>query len=266
MLPRISARRALGERPALVEDVDAVADLHDQRHVVIDQQHARLVRRRGRSGRRRRRRASRPRAARLPARPSARTAAQRQRPRDTELALVAVRERGRGRPGAATRGRAVRAARPHASRRRAPTPRRRARPPRRSRAREPAERGGRAGTCARARARPRRSGGQPRDVALREPTAPGVGQVEASEELTSVVLPAPFGPIRPTTSVPLQLEVTPLKRVDALERARDAGGPERAVRAAGSPHARASVNSARDCPASSRCRAGGTSASSSALG
>src|SRR3954466_6614555 len=31
------------ERPALVENVDAVADLHDQRDVVVDQEHARPV-------------------------------------------------------------------------------------------------------------------------------------------------------------------------------------------------------------------------------
>src|SRR5262245_32340699 len=36
-------RRALGERAALVEHVDAVGDLHDQRHVVVDEQDAGLV-------------------------------------------------------------------------------------------------------------------------------------------------------------------------------------------------------------------------------
>ena len=35
--------RALGERPSLVEHLDAVADLHHERHVVVDQEHARLV-------------------------------------------------------------------------------------------------------------------------------------------------------------------------------------------------------------------------------
>ena len=35
--------RALGERPALVEHVDPVADLHHERHVVVDQEHARVV-------------------------------------------------------------------------------------------------------------------------------------------------------------------------------------------------------------------------------
>ena len=42
-MARISSGRALGERATLVEHVDPVADVHDQRHVVIDQQHARLV-------------------------------------------------------------------------------------------------------------------------------------------------------------------------------------------------------------------------------
>ena len=37
------ARRALGERPALVEHLDPVADVHDQRHVVVDEEHARVV-------------------------------------------------------------------------------------------------------------------------------------------------------------------------------------------------------------------------------
>ena len=37
------ARRALRQRPALVEHLDAVADVHDQRHVVIDEEHARVV-------------------------------------------------------------------------------------------------------------------------------------------------------------------------------------------------------------------------------
>ena len=42
---------SLGERPALVEHVDAVADVHDQRHVVVDQQDARARGRRARRGR-----------------------------------------------------------------------------------------------------------------------------------------------------------------------------------------------------------------------
>ena len=37
------ARRALGQRRAAVEHVDAVADVHDQRHVVVDQEHAGAV-------------------------------------------------------------------------------------------------------------------------------------------------------------------------------------------------------------------------------
>src|SRR5581483_7049284 len=36
-------RRALRQRQPAVEDVDPVADLHDQRHVVVDQEHARLA-------------------------------------------------------------------------------------------------------------------------------------------------------------------------------------------------------------------------------
>ena len=35
--------RPLGERPALVEHVDPVADLHHERHVVVDQEHAGVV-------------------------------------------------------------------------------------------------------------------------------------------------------------------------------------------------------------------------------
>ena len=42
-LARISVGRSLGERRALVEHLDPVADVHDQRHVVVDQQHAGVV-------------------------------------------------------------------------------------------------------------------------------------------------------------------------------------------------------------------------------
>ena len=60
---------------ALVEHVDAVADVHDQRHVVVDQQDAGVVVVAHASARPRRSRAPRPRAARRRARPSARTTA-----------------------------------------------------------------------------------------------------------------------------------------------------------------------------------------------
>ena len=43
MFPRISPASASGERAALVENLDAVADAHDQRHVVVDEEHARVV-------------------------------------------------------------------------------------------------------------------------------------------------------------------------------------------------------------------------------
>src|SRR4051812_33389498 len=42
VLPHLGGR-SLRECPPLVEHVDAVANLHDQRHVVVDQQHARAV-------------------------------------------------------------------------------------------------------------------------------------------------------------------------------------------------------------------------------
>ena len=77
---------------AAVEHVDAVADVHDQRDVVVDQQHARAELGVDRAHARRRRRGSPPRAAPPPARPSARSGAQRERARDAELALVAVRQ------------------------------------------------------------------------------------------------------------------------------------------------------------------------------
>ena len=92
---RISRRRALGERRALVEHVDAVADLHDQRHVVVDQQHAGAVLvahradDRGELGHLRLREAG----GRLVHQDEARLG--RERARDAEPPLVAVRERRR---------------------------------------------------------------------------------------------------------------------------------------------------------------------------
>ena len=93
------ARRALGQRPALVEHLDAVADVHDQRHVVIDEEHARVVlvahgahdlgeRRHLRLGEARRGlvHEHEPRLG-------------RERTRDAEPSLVAVRERAGGRVG-----------------------------------------------------------------------------------------------------------------------------------------------------------------------
>ncbi len=86
----------LGERPPLVEHVDAVADLHDQRHVVVDQQDAALVvvahraDDGGEVGHLRLRQAGR----RLVHEHE--PGLHRERPRDAELPLVAVRERRGG--------------------------------------------------------------------------------------------------------------------------------------------------------------------------
>ena len=58
-------------------------------------------------------------------------------------------------------------------------------------------------------------------------TEPAVGRSNPVRRFTSVDLPAPFGPISPTTSWRCSVERDALHRVDAVERAREVGGPER---------------------------------------
>ena len=66
--------------------------------------------------------------------------------------------------------------------------------------REVAERLASAGTCARAPSAPRRCGLQPVISRPSSSIVPDVGRSKPVMRLTSVDLPAPFGPIRPTTS------------------------------------------------------------------
>ena len=89
-------RRALGERRALVEHVDPVADVHDQRHVVVDQEHAGavLVAHRSHDGGEAGHLGLRQAGGRLVHQHEARLG--RERARDAEPPLVAVRERGGG--------------------------------------------------------------------------------------------------------------------------------------------------------------------------
>ena len=66
-----------------------------------------------------------------------------------------------------------------------------------------------------------------RDVALAERDRALVGRSKPLSTLTSVDLPAPFGPIRPTISPRCSSSVTPRERAHALERTGNGGGPER---------------------------------------
>ena len=190
-------RRPLGERRSLVEHVDALADLEHERDVVVDEQHAgaavadgadrgREARhlRLGKAGRR------------LVHQHEARLG--RECPGDAEPPLVAVRQRRRRSvgvrgeaeqleqlvaPGAAPRG--------PRRRRRAPRPRRSPAP------RAPPK----AWLCWNVRAspcRPRRYAGQRVTSRSSSSTRPRLGRSKPLRTLTSVDLPAPFGPISPT--------------------------------------------------------------------
>ena len=200
--------RALGERPALVEHLDPVADVHDERHVVVDQQHAGLVvvadrahdrgelghLRLGQPGRR------------LVHEHERRLGGE--RAGDAEPPLVAVRQRARRRLGQRRQAEQLEqlvARRRRASRGPAPTP---------SAAtstfsRTESSRNER--LCWNVRASParaRRCALQPVTRALPSSTLPAVGKSKPVSTLTSVDLPAPFGPIRPTTSCRCSSSVT----------------------------------------------------------
>ena len=220
-------RRARGERPALVEHVDPVADAHHERHVVVDQEHAGAEARRGACGR--------------PAANSGTSALgqargrlvhqherglDREHPRDAEPPLVAVRERVRRRVAPAPRARAARAARPprrRASRGPAPTP---------SAATSTFSRTERLAERAAVLERPREPGPARRCELQRvmslppSSTVPVVGTSKPLSTLTSVDFPAPFGPISPTTSCRRSSSDTSLSALHALEGARDGGGPK----------------------------------------
>ena len=71
---------------------------------------------------------------------------------------------------------------------------------------------------------PRRYAGQRVTSRSSSSTRPCVGRSKPLRTLTSVDLPAPFGPIRPTTSPWPQLERDVAERLDSRERARDGGG------------------------------------------
>ena len=97
--------------------------------------------------------------------------------------------------------------------------------------RQPAEARGCAGTCARARAA---RAGAPTSASRRVPRAsiaPAVGRSKPLRMLTSVDLPAPFGPIRPTTSPGASSSETsrsastPANERETEEARSDASGP-----------------------------------------
>ena len=150
----------------------------------------------------------------------------RERACDAQPALVAVGERAGGSVGVGPEPERARAARrragaPHAAprRRRAPRPRR-----------SPAPRGrgtsGCAGTSA-SPARPRRCGLQRVMSRPSSSTAALVGEVEAREDVHERRLARAVRADQADDLVAMQLERDVSERLDAFERARDAGGPER---------------------------------------
>ena len=169
---------------SLVEHVDPIADPHDQRHVVVDQQDAGFVLVT-------QRRAPPPRSSGTSAsgKPAAGSSSRtkrglrRKRARDAEPPLVALRERVGAAPRPARRARASRAARLPAPAPRAAPRRRRARPPRRSRARRASGMRGCAGRSAPARAGPGGSGSSRVTSRPSSSTAPGRRTVEAAEDV-----------------------------------------------------------------------------------
>ena len=199
---------ALREHRALVEHLNPVAVAHDQCHVVDrSTAHRRRGRRRS-SARATRSRAPRPRAAPRPARPAGRSAAP-------------SRARGRRRAAARRRARAPTPARRHsgrgrdgrAGRRRGASP-----PPAAHPSRGPTPRRSRDGQRAKAPAvlegaasprRPRRCADQRVITCPSSSTVPSSGRSKPLSTLTSVDLPAPFGPIRPTISLRPSSSVTP---------------------------------------------------------
>ena len=223
-------RRALGDLAPEVDHHDPVADPEHELDVVLDEQHghARLGRRTG--GRGRRARSSRCRRARQPVRRATAPTAPTRSPERSRRAAAGRRGArpggGRGRPRARTRARcsprsagaAVAPARPGRGGRRTACarPRRRAgsprpRSPRRARA---------TGTNAGRPRAARRAGPQARPaigVPLRS-MRPLVGLVKPVRASTIVVLPAPFGPISPTTSRGATRKLTPSTATTAPKR------------------------------------------------
>ena len=217
MFERISAGAPSASTLPLVEDADPVADLHDQRHVVIDQEDADVVVRADRADDRGEVRYLRLREAggRLVEQQEARTC--RERARHAEPAFVAVAQRvRRGRSRAASgpgdRAACLRAASPHAS-----TRRRRAPPPRRSPGPRASGMRGCAETCARAHGGRADAATSPSHRRRRDAPSPESGRSKPLTRLTSVDLPAPFGPIRPTTSPRPDLERDAGERLHTLE-------------------------------------------------
>ena len=90
----------------------------------------------------------------------------------------------------------------------------------------PAENGcaGRCGSAQSAPASMSAPAGDRRDRA--SSTVPELGRSKPVSTFTRVDLPAPFGPIRPTTSRGWSLERDLLQRLDACERTRNGGGPK----------------------------------------
>ncbi len=234
MFARTSSGVPAASVRALVEHVDPIADVHDQRHVVVDQQDAGAVVVAHARARPRRTPAPPPRAARRPARPSARTTAP-SRALARRRAAARRRARATARAGAgAARGcsssssSSARRARVARARRRRRAPR-----PRRSRARRGRRTSGSAGTCARDRHGRRRCGLQPVMSRPSSSTVPEVGPVEPGDQVDERRLAGAVRADQADDLVPVQLDRDLVERLHALERARDGDGPKRSLRGAG---------------------------------
>ena len=226
MFPRISLRRALGQRPALVEHLDPVADVHDQRHVVIDEEHAGVVLVADRAhdlGERRHLGLGQP-GGRLVHEHEPRLG--RERARDAEPPLVAVRQRARGELG-------VRDELQRLEQRVRATPclARSGTDAERGDLdvlahREPAER---AAVLERAReaGAPASVRSPARDVAPFELDRPLVREVEPGEDVHERRLAGAVRADQPDHLVAVELERDVAERLHPGEGTRDAGGPER---------------------------------------
>ena len=218
-------RRALGQRHPLVEHVDPVAHVHDQSHVVVDQQHARAVLVADRADDRRERghlRLGKPRR-RLVHQHEARLG--RERARHAEPPLVALRERRRRRVGVGGEAEQVQqlaGALRRTARRDADAERRHLH------VLADGQRAERAAVLERARepvpaAAVRRPA---RDVASLQLDRAGGRPVEAAEQIDERRLARSVRPDQTDDLTPPELERDVAERLHALEQTGDRGGPE----------------------------------------
>ena len=217
---RIAVGRPGGDRPPAVEHVDALAEVHHQAPCC-----ARSPARRNRiCDADARRSACRSSSASAGARPAAGSSSSRKRGSsgkragETDPPLLAIAEAG----GRLMRTSAPAPSRPSIARARRRASRaadaaaRRSRP-RRSRDRQPLEQRAPPEMCAPRRRGQSRAPGSRVHIALAEATAPACGRWKPERTLTSVVLPAPLGPINPSISPLRKRDATLIDRVEPAE-------------------------------------------------